>query len=573
MSLFPEKQFGRLRESVKWSNRQLEFQRRKRLESLKLFTGSHYAEGGAEKRQPVNMLALATLIYVRQLAAKAPRVLITTKRPDLKPTAANMELAINQIPQEIGLDATFRRLVMEAMFSMGVVKVGLHTVGSALGHAYGESFVDVITLDDYFCDMTAKRQDLIDYEGNDYWLDYEEVMEADWIDKAARVGLKPDEYTNISPEGGQRAEGIASDGSAQQYKEKLWLRDVWLPGERLIVTYGVKGERVLKVVEWDGPDVGPYIKLGYSDVPGNLLPLPPVALWRDLHELANGLFRKLGNQADGAKSVLGFQGGNEESVQDFQKAKDGDGIRYTGAEPRELKTSGVDQKTLAFYMQCRDLFSYFAGNLDSLGGLAPMTQTVGQDQLLSEAAGAQLRDMAAKTIDAIRAVFRSLAHYEWHDPIKRRELQKPIPGTDLKVNVEWNRESKKGTFALYDLDIDVYSLQDDSPGLKLQKLGMVMQQYIVPLMPMIQQAGGTVNAQKILEIVARYANLSEIAEIVTFMDQQPDAAAGNEAAPMPSSTRREYVRTGRPGMTRQGASDAMQQLLMGGNPGGADMGE
>ena len=568
MSLLPEKQFSRLREAVDWSSKQLEFQRRKRLEAVKEFTGFHYAEGGNAKRNPVNMLALATQIYVRQLAARSPRVLITTKRSDLRPTATNMELAINQIPDEIGLDSTFRRFVLEAMFAVGVVKVGLHAVGSALGHAYGESFVDVITLDDYFCDMTAKRFDLIDFEGNDYWLNYDEVMDSDWINKSARADLKPDEYTNNGANGENRAEGIVTSNSAQQYKQKLWLRDVWLPSDGLVVTYGVKSQRILNVVEWEGPAMGPYHKLGFSDVPGNLLPLPPVSLWRDLHELANALFRKLGNQADGQKSVLGFQGGDPEGPEDFKKASDGDGIRFSGPEPKELKTSGVDAKTLAFFMQCRDLYSYFAGNLDSLGGLAPMTQTVGQDRLLSEAAGAQLRDMAVKTVDSIREVFRALAYYEWHDPIKRRMLQKPIPNTDMKVMVEWNREAKKGDFSLYDLNIDVYSMQDDSPGIKLQKLGAVMQQYILPLAPLIQQAGGTIDAQAIVRDVARLTAMPEIGEYVQFMQQQLDNAAGLEPARMPAQTTRTYERVGRPGMSRQGASDAMQQLLMGGDPGG-----
>src|SRR5208337_3159153 len=132
------------------------------------------------------------------------------------------------------------------------------------------------------------------------------------------------------------------DYSADQYRDRLWLRDVWLPKEQLLLTVGCNTNTLLKVVEWEGPECGPYYKLGYSDVPGNLLPLPPVALWRDLHELSNKLFRKLGNQAEGQKTVLGFTGGDEESVSNFQKASDGDGIRYTGAPPQRLTAGGVD---------------------------------------------------------------------------------------------------------------------------------------------------------------------------------------------------------------------------------------
>lgn len=561
-----EIKFIRLRKAIEWSNRQLEFPRDKRIEAVKQYCGSHYAEGGPQRRVPINMLKLAVDIYVRQLAARAPRALICTAVEDLKPTAANLQIAVNMIPDEIGLSDTLRRFVTEALFSIGVLKVGLHSVGEVLNHRYGEPFVDNVTLDDYFCDMSAKRLDMIQFEGNDYWVEHEELMESGWGIKSAKSGLMPDEYTTTGQAGEDRAEAISSDETAEVYKKRNLLRDVWIPSEGIIVTYGVKSEKILNEVEWTGPAWGPYHKLGFSEVPGNLLPLSPVSVWRDLHELENALFRKLSNQADAQKTVQGFSGGNDESVEDFQKARDGDGIRYSGPKPEKLTAGGVDPTTLAFFMQCRDLSSYFGGNLDSLGGLSAMTQTVGQDKLLGEAAGAQLRDMAARTIDAIRGVFRSLAFYEWHNPVKRRTLEKRVPGTDMAISVDWGRDAKIGDFDMYSLDIDVYSMQDDSPSLRLQKLGAVVQNYILPLAPMIQQASGMIDVQYILEKVAEYSDMEEVSRMVTFSEPTTDPAAPETATA--ANTTHTSERIGRPGPTRQGASDMMQQLLMGGNAGG-----
>ena len=562
-------QWSKLKASLEWSDRQLEFTKRKRIQAIRDFAGYHYAEGGAQKRVPVPMLALAVSIYIRQLAAQAPRVLITTKRPELKPTAANLELALNQIPEEIGLSATLRRMVMEALFSIGVVKVGLHKVGTSLGHDYGEPFVDVVTIDDYFCDMAAKVESNIDYEGNVYWMDYDEVKEAKWLDKKERDDLKPDEYTVVGPAGEQRAEGVGADSSADQYRDRVWLRDVWLPRDGLLLTMGNQTKTLLKVVEWNGPGLGPYHKLGFADVPGNLLPLPPVSLWRDLHELSNTLFRKLGNQAESQKNVQGFSGGDDESVANFKNASDGEGIRFTGSEPKKLSAGGVDPNTLAFYLQCRDLFSYFAGNLDSLGGLSNRASTLGQDKMLGEAASSQMRDMADRTVDTIRGIFRTLAFYEWHDPIKRRLLEKPIPGTAVSIPVEWNKKSRKGEFNMYDLDIDVYSLQDNSPGARLQKLGVIMQQYVLPLAPMIQQAGGTIDVQSIFKMVGKYADLPELDDIVSFGETDMQGVSGQQPLGMPANTTRTYERTGGPGMSQQGAdATMMQQLIAQGGQGG-----
>jgi len=559
-----EKQFNRLTSSIEWSERCMDFPRRKRVESVRQFVGYHYFTGGAEKRVITPFLKMAVNIYVRALAARAPRVLFTARKPEYSPVAANLTSAVNEIPKEINLEGTLCRVVTEALFSMGIVRVGLHSVGKILGHEYGASFVDVVTLDDYFVDMSAKHSDNIQYCGNGYWLDYEEVMESGKFKKNKINGLRPDEYTSQGEYGQQRAESVSVDESPTTFKDRVWLRDVWLPDERLLVTYAVKNKRLLNVIDWEGPERGPYSTLGFDDVPGNLLPLAPVSVWREIHELANSLFRKLGNQADSEKTVLGFTGGDEEGVKNFQRASDGDGILYGSQPPQKLTAGGVNSTTLAFYMQCRDLFSYFGGNLDSLGGLAPQSETLGQDKLISEASSAQLRQMSAKVVNFTKDVFTALAYYEWNDPVKTRTLKRQIPGTDLAIYVPWNRREKKGSFDDYILSIDVYSMQDDSPGTKMQKLMMLMQNFVMPMMPAIEQAGGILDVQKLLGLAAKYSDFEELGEIVQFQDQITQTNTG--PAGMPPNTTRTYERVNRPGATDRGKSQILQQALLGGRP-------
>lgn len=555
-------EFDRLLEAISWSQRQLTKPRERRISAIREYVGSHYAEGGTDEKVPVGFLKLAIDIYVRLLAPQAPRALITTKQYGLKPTAADLELAVNEIPEEIHLADTMRRLVTEALFSVGILKIGLHTVGEVLGHKYGESFVDVITLDDFFLDMAAKRFDQIQFCGNDYWPLYEDACEDLGCD---RDEIQADDHALQGEDGVPQAGSISIDTNAQEFKKRLWLRDTWLPKERLFLTHAVTTKKLLRTIEWEGPETGPYPILGYSVVPGNLLPLAPVSMWRDLNELANALFRKLGKQADAEKTVQGFPGGNEEAVLAFQAATDGDGILYSGGKPELLKAGGINNSTLMFFLQCRDLYSYFAGNLDSLGGLAPMTETVGQDKLLNEAAGAQLRDMAGKTIDLMREVFRSLAWYEWHDPVKSRVLEKKLPGADTSILVDWNRETRQGDFDVYDLDIDVFSMQDNSPSLRLRKLGMILQQYVFPLMPAIQEQGGQLDVQKILKDVSKYADAPEVSEWITFVQDVESQKGGQPRAPM--NTTRTSVRVGKPGMTEQGKNRALQTALMAGGAG------
>ena len=222
----------------------------------------------------------------------------------------------------------------------------------------------------------------------------------------------------------------------------------------------------------------------------------------------------------------------------------------------------MNQKTLAFYLQTRDLFSYFAGTLDSLGGLAALSETATQDKLMSNAASAQLKDMGVRTVDGLRKLFDALAFYEWNDPIKTRTLQKSIPGSMFKVPVRWNSESRKGKISDFYIDIDIYTLQDNSPTTKLQKVSLIVKEYILPLMPLIQAAGGMLDVQRLLQIVARYSDTPEINEIVIFSDRPMDAPASGQQGPAQAPKQDPQPRPGGGGMSREGASNAIQQALL-----------
>ncbi len=565
------KQFERLIRSIDWSDRQLEVPKQKRIDNIRQFVGYHHTENAAPRKVIFPFLKMAISIHVRLLAARAPRALITTRKDWLKPTAANLQIAINEIPAEIGLQGTLKRLVLEAMFSgQGVAKIGLYTVGELLGHRVGAPFVDVVTQDDYVLDMSAKHIDQIQYEGNSYWLDYDSVMESDWFPKKSLVGLNSDDYTIIGERGEERAESLGQDDRGDLFKEKINLRDVWIPSEKLMITYGVKTKKLLKVIDWEGPERGPYPKLRFDDVPGNLLGLAPVSIWHDIHDLTNILYRKLSNQADSQKTALGFSGTNDEGVSNFQKAKDGDGIVYTGPKPEKLEAGGVKEPTLAFFMQARDMASWMAGNLDSLGGLSPQSETLGQERLVKEASSAQVRDMAASVIDFSKEIFQTLAYYEWHDPVRRRELERKIPGTDLSIIVPWAKGDRLGKFDMYDLNIDVNSLQENSPSAQLQKLQLIMQQYIQPFMPALQQAGIGIDFQFLLKKVGELTDFPWMEDLIQFVQPLENEPGKMQTPTAPANTTRTNVRVNRPGATESGKSQVLQQTLLGGRPQGAE---
>ena len=560
-----------IHECIEWSKQKLERHCENRKDAITQFVGQHYAENGTSRPVPVNFLELAVSIYVRLMAARAPKCMVKPKSLVMTPFAADLEEVVNQIPGEIGLDETLQHAVLEAMFSIGIVKVGIG--GTNESEKIGdEPFVSIVQLDDYFVDMSARSWREIQYEGNEYW------MSADQIQAFYGVKLDSDEDSSISTGGVPEAKSISVNETTKPLHERVRLRDVYLVNEGRLVTYEVKNKRVLRDVPWDGPEGTPYIKLWFESVPGNLMPLPPVSVWRDLHDLGNALFRKLARQADSKKTVVAFQGGTDEEVQRFRDADDVDGIRYNGPKPEEMSVGGVDGPTAAFFLQTKDLYNIFAGNLDSLGGLSPQADTATQEKLISEATSARMKNMVDRTVDFAKKIFRRLMWYVWTDPVRERKIVKVASVEHgLSVSKEWTPETRDGDFLDYNLDIDVFSMQDDSPSARLQKVFTVFERIVMPMLQQLQEQGAYIDMQRVLEYVGKNSNLPELTSFIQFVDRPPEVRAPSGGSPQPEyvSTKspvshRTYERVNRPGATRHGRDAAMMQLLMGGNPQQAD---
>ena len=560
---------SKIHSAIEWSITQLDKPRNERVSAVQSFCGSHYVKDNPGPATPVNLIELAVTIYVRLLAARSPKCLVTTAVPSLRPFAADMEEALNQIPGEINLSATLRRAVVEAIFSIGIVKVGLGATNenAKIGD---EPFVSIVQLDDYFCDMSARSWEEVQYEGNEYWMDTAQIKDLYGAD------LEEDEYSGDSTDGQPQARALTVHEHGEPLHERVLLRDVYLVREGRMVTYAVSSMKVLRDEPWDGPEGSPYVKLWFSDVPGNLMPMPPVAVWKDLHELENALFRKLGTQAVSKKTVAAFAGGNDEDIARLKNAKEGEGFRYNGPKPEQITLGGIDSGNLAFALQVRDVHSALAGNLDSLGGLSPQANTATQEKLISEASSVRIRAMSDATVDFAKAIFRRLAWYMWTDPVRERTIVKSSGA--LSVSKQWTPETRDGDFLDYNFDIDVFSMQDDSPSTRMERFLSVYERVILPMMPQLEAQGAYIDVQAILDYVGRNSNLPELNDFVVFPASPPDERQPSGGPPTPEYvstkapvTRRTYERVNRPGATRQGRDSVLMQLAMGGNPQPAEL--
>ena len=573
---------SRLSEAITYSRRRMQPFRENRLKAIRQYVGSNYSDNGSSDRIPVNLLEMAVNIYRRQVAANRPQVLVQTKDPNLMAEASDLEAVINHTLDEVDFEKTLHRWVLDAMFGLGVTKVGLSPgrVGEINGfrHDAGQVFCDNVDFEDFVFDMTARRWDQIQFCGNRYCLPYEAVKDMKMF---GNKDLQPQPYvSNTNEQGDERVSALQTSGESigvEQYMPMVELWDIWLPYENVVVTMqadshagGFSNNEPLSIIDWSGPEVGPYHLLSYVDVPGNIMPLSPAGLLVDMHELVNRLFRKLGRQAERQKTVTVVAGGAEEDGRRVVNSNDGDTILSDRPEStREMKFGGVDSPSLAFMIQLKDLFSYLGGNLDSLGGLAPSAKSGKHDQLLQQSASMRVADMQSRTTDAVAKVIESMTDYIFYDPIPSERVYKKIPNTDMNVKVDFDPEIREGDLLDYAIDIAPYSLQSRSPGEKLNSLMEMMNQVVIPMAPQLQQRGVVPDLERFLEIAAKYSHTEELAEVLRIaqykeMEMMQEMGAGQGAGKAPVTERR-YVRENvSGGGTRSGRDNAMAQTLMGG---------
>ena len=565
------------------SRRKLQTFRERRLGMIRQFVGGAWSDGGAPDRVPVNFLEMALNIYRRQVAARAPRVMVRSKDGDNISFADDLEIALNIAIEDMKFDETMRRWVLEAMFGMGVLKVGLAPSDQreimGFTHDPGQPFADVVDFEDFVFDITAKRWDQVQFCGNRYALPLEAVQDLKMFPKK---DLSKYERRTTNEQGDQKISNMVDDGGSygeESYMDLVELWDIWLPYEGVVATFqtdpngGLEDREPLRVVEWDGPEGGPYHLLSFGDVPGQIMPLPPAALMIDLHELGNRVFRKLARQADRQKTVTLVASANQDDGRRITNANDGDAVAVDRPEAtKDVRYGGVDQAGLAFFQQLRQLTSYFGGNLETLGGLNNATNTASQEQLVKSQATMRIADMQERATAASTDVIKAIAFYMWNDPIRAYRIPKKIPNSDMTIMAEMKPEKRNGEFPDYAIEIVPFSMQSRTPSERLQSAMQVMQTYIVPLSALLQQRGLVPNIEAFLKMSAELSGTPEIMDLVMKVPPQelmqgPPAPGGGAGGAGPANTTRNYVRSDRGGDSISKGDQVVAQMMQQANQG------
>lgn len=568
----------RLREALETHRGVREPFRRFRREALRLFVGKWYSDNGAAAEQPINMIELAVSTLLQHLASACPQAKVTARARKLRPAANALRLALNHLAEyEIGLEGTLQRWVTDMLFGQAIVKVGVMPVQVELMgfmHDVGQPYVDNVSEDDFVFDTGATRKDGRQFEGNHYCVPLDMLKSSGLLPAATAAGLQPSERSGTNENGDERAEtmsqgGIGSRARAERYYEMIDLWEIWLPQENKLAIFQadpnlqINGEPLV-VLDYEGPECGPYHELSVEDVPDQPTGLPPVALWRDLHVSINSNYRKLTNQMARQKFNNVFPGRTEEDAKRLNNAGDGETIR--GEDPDKIKTvrsGGIDQSNFAFFMDSMQRFDYMH-RISALGGNAAMSDTARQDEQMAGSASQRVQKMADRLRTATAGVFRSLAWHLFYEPGKQPPIMFRIPGSDIEVEDRYTPDKREGDFLDYGFDIVPYSNQRKTPADEVRELDETFQ-IVLQAGPAAMQAGVLANVEGYLKARADITGFKYLEDLVTFAGPQAPEEQGGEmpSAGMPANTTRNYVRRSSGGGAAQQTAGIMAMMQAG----------
>jgi hypothetical protein len=571
---------ARLYKAIKSSRDALEPFRRVRKELIKDYVGSWYSQSGADNKTLVNLMNQTARIYTVALAANNPRVMVSTPNDASLAFANRFEVNLNKLISDMSLDKTFRAILLDAFFCIGCGVVMMRDTDTRF-HGLLESEEDVwldpgepwfnrVSLDDLILDMSAKELTKMRYCGHRYRADYEKVMDEPGYNKKAKEKLKPTNRSHHDTTGAVR--DIASEsGTAEDddLKDMVWLMDVWIAENNSIVTMACDQADLLPLIErdWVGSQAGPYKFLSLGDTPDNVMPTSPAINLKGMHDLQNRLHRRMEEDSDAHRVVNVYPPGMENDANNLRTAKRNSWIQ--GKSPEQIKQyemGGVDQRDMALSTFLQGEYDRFAGNLQAMGGLGSQASTVGQEELIHGNLSRNVADMRMAVVSFASDCILDLGRLMWEDQTLELQTSIPVGKSGIRLGSSWTPDYRVGAFEDYEFRVEPYSMVFTTPEQKLQEVFQIMRE-LAPLWPMFQAAGATLDAEAIVEEIARLKNRPEFKKFITFANSNGMLGGDENSIRQSPHTTRETIRKNvSGGGTEQARNNALIQTLMGGKP-------
>jgi len=509
----------RLRQSITESDAMVNQFRLRRREAIHAFVGHLYGKSES-KRRPASMLEMAVTTLTALLVGQNPRHWITLESGEITPFCSDFELAMNKLDKMIKFEDTLQSVVTSSLFGPGIVRTGLGPSDSSIEiggylHDAGQVFVDEISLDDYIIDTNARRREEAMFEGNYYDLPGDYVMESglfentDHIERATRSG--PSNQHGAKDLSWRKNEGKAG------LVDMVTLIDVWIPpsnpwtsSSSVIVTLDADGQHndPLRIIEWDGPEEGPYDVLGYRKVPDNIFDLPPMYILLVLDDLINVMARREARRAQRDKTVIAYNHRAKEDAERIKAAIDGGMVGVDNVEGiKELHLGGADQNAMQYIESLKQDFNARSGNLDQMGGYGSDANTATEFLGTQQNADVRMEAMRGFLHRFVKSIKQKQGYYLLTDPINKMRLVMETSDPSIQVPFDFGPDTRQGEFHDYGIDIHPYSMQKDTPQVQLQNMLAWFERVVMPTMDLAMMQGSMFNVPAFAKLAGKYLHL------------------------------------------------------------------
>lgn len=551
---------------------------------VRQYVGERYGEESDDAKPViVNAMAMTADAYTMSVAAQRPRVEITTHHRSLLGFASRFESSINHLIEEIDLETTLRRIVLDAFFSVGIAKVYRAPSGNKVPIANpdapmepgpyasmdqwreyqelqrvnppnmmvdpGKAFVERVSIFDFIFDTTANHWEKIQYAAHEYRVPLDSLKDDERFDervvdktvassKWAR-GSSFEEGDEEQPRHMTTPKG--HQGDADELFPMVTLVDIWLPATNkwAVCVADQPDLQPLYYADWNGPRRGPFHLLGLlNDVPDNIMPVSPANHLANINLILNSVLRKINRQVSRQKTWTGYRDARDAAK--VQSANDGDLVHLM--DPRSVNTissGGIDQQTWAYFQSIEALMSRYAGNLDAMMGLGPQSDTATQEQLVHTAVSGREAKMRHNVLKFTSKICEDLGLMMWNDHWYESSSMANLKGLSLGGPVEhrWSPEEREGDFWQYNFEVDPSSMPYKSPAEKVTAVHKFLVDVLIPL-------GVKPNLEELVNLEANLIGLPQLRRVVdTQMPDTEPGPAGQISGGKPSSTTRTYERS------------------------------
>ncbi len=532
---------ARLHKQIRYSvtNNQRAIDKRKAM--IRSFAGPIFGDFESHvSQQPLNMLNSMISTLTPLLASQRPKHDITSDFRPLRHVGYIMEMALDNLFQQLDFVKVMHKMLNEAMFSVGFRRVGIGPSGrgpmSDANYRNGRPFLKSIPLQNIVYDSEAADFESMWFVGDYFELSLDFVQQSGWYENTK--GLQPLKTRNAN-EPGSHQQAFGNKAFMDPFVESVGLYDVWLPpfneiaGEQsVIVTIPMEnsGSRILRITEW-ALDRSPYDMLAFTEIPDHPLPLSPAATIFHLHELINELGVTMRNQATRQKTILAYQRAGQKDAERIVGARDGETVQVDNVNQiREIALGGANESTFLSIQWFMANFNKFAGNPDLLGGLAPQSPTATQDLMLQSNSNMRIQDMRRRVYEFTKRISEDLAWFLWTDPDIEMPLTERVLDTDIshvfsqnkilaavkQMGIPVNKYDPRAEFLKFHFDIKPLSMSVVTPEERVTRILTFINTIVGPLAQLAIAQGKIPDVPKIVELVRRELDLHELDEL--FID-------------------------------------------------------